>query len=228
MGSILYAGDNQDFIPQNQGKTVSNSGIIGETPNEPDWVAGTVNNNTGGTNVYFLGVLGDSDLINGNSLLGSMGDYTRNAGVYHCPADRYIEPANGQPHVRSCSLNCYMGTNRKFYKVNTQIDYNNSDPAHPYKAFFKYSDVGVGLSSSDAFMFLDENPKSINDGYFNLFPNSINDRPAVNHGNSSSFTFADGHAQLHQWKDTYLLPTGGSVSSVDHQWLATHGTVKMN
>jgi len=80
-------------------------------------------------------------------------------------------------------------------------------------------------------MFLDEKPGGpvhINDGYFNMFPTSINDRPAVNHGNSSSFTFADGHAQLHQWHDTYLLPSGGSVTSPDHIWLATHGTVSNN
>jgi prepilin-type N-terminal cleavage/methylation domain-containing protein/prepilin-type processing-associated H-X9-DG protein len=216
-GSIIYAGDYQDYIPQNQGKTVSGSGIIGETPNEPDWVAGTVNDSVGGTNVYFLGVMGDSDLITGNTLIGSIGSYAKAAGVYHCPADRYIEPANNQLHIRSCSMNDYMGTNPRFYKFNTQIDNN-------YKAFFKYTDIR-GLGPSDAYMFLDESPKSINDGYFNMFPNSINDRPAVNHGNSTAFTFADGHAQLHKWVDTYLLSTGGSVSSVDHQWLATHGTI---
>jgi len=219
LGSIMYAGDNQNFIPQNQGKTLSGSGIIGEAPNEPDWVAGTVNDVVGGTNVFALGVMGDIDAVSGNALLGSIGSYAKSVGVYHCPADRYIEPANSQPHIRSCSMNDYMGTNPRFYKFNTQIDGS-------YKAYFKYSDIVGGLGPSDAYMFLDENPKSINDGYFNMFPNSIDDRPAVNHGNSTSFTFADGHAQLHKWIDTYLLPTGGSTSSADHQWLATHGTSK--
>src|SRR5882672_3001882 len=65
LASILYAGDNNDYIPKNQGKTVNGGGNIGETPNEQNWVAGTVNNNVGGTNLYFLGVLGDADLING-------------------------------------------------------------------------------------------------------------------------------------------------------------------
>jgi hypothetical protein len=76
-------------------------------------------------------------------------------------------------------------------------------------------------------MFLDEmpgGPYHINDGYFDLFPTSINDRPAINHGSSSSFSFSDGHAQLHKWTDTYLLPTGGTVTSADHQWLVTHAT----
>ncbi|MEJ0090944.1 MAG: prepilin-type N-terminal cleavage/methylation domain-containing protein [Limisphaerales bacterium] len=217
LASILYAGDNNDYINQNQGKTMSGSGIIGESPNEPNWVAGTVNDASGGTNAYFLGVLGDNDLVTGNMVLGSIGGYAKAVNVYRCPADTYIEPANKQPHLRSCSLNDYMGTNQRFYKFSTQID-----PS--YKAFYKYSDVGGGISSSDAFMFLDEKPTSLNDGYYNFFPNSINDRPAVNHGNSSSFTFADGHAQLHKWVDTYLLPSGGSPTSTDHIWMKTHAS----
>jgi prepilin-type N-terminal cleavage/methylation domain-containing protein/prepilin-type processing-associated H-X9-DG protein len=224
LASILYAGDFNDYIPKNQGKTLNNSGIIGETPNEPDWVAGTVNDTTGGTNIYFLGVLGDTDQTTGNGLLGSIGTYAKAASVYRCPADKYLEPANGQLHVRSCSMNCYMGTNEKFYKVGTQID-------NTYKAFFKFTDISGKMGVADAYMFLDENPvktatsSGINDGYFNIFPNSINDRPAVNHAGSTSFTFADGHAQFHKWSDTYLQSSGGSVTSNDHQWLATHATV---
>jgi len=107
-------------------------------------------------------------------------------------------------------MNCYMGTNARFYKFSTQID-------NTYKAYFKYNDICNGLGPSDAFTFLDENPVSINDGYFNFFPNSVNDRPAVNHGNSTAFGFADGHAQLHKWVDTYLLKAGGNRTSVDHR-----------
>ena len=47
---------------------------------------------------------------------------------------------------------------------------------------------------------------SINDGYFEYLADGsgINDRPAVNHGSSSSFSFADGHCELHKWSDAYL------------------------
>lgn len=44
---------------------------------------------------------------------------------------------------------------------------------------------------------------SLNDGWFEYVLNgtTINDQPAINHGFSSSFSFADGHCQLHKWQD---------------------------
>ncbi|HTJ00571.1 MAG TPA: type II secretion system protein [Dongiaceae bacterium] len=225
LASILYAGDNSDHFPQNQGTTASGGGVIGTEPHEPDWVAGsfwassTPSSSPAGveTNVFLLGVNGDKDPASGLTLLGSIGSYTKSAGVYLCPADKSTDPGSHLPRVRSCSANCYMGTNPRFYKFATQID-------NTYKAFYRYTEFDSRLSSSDAFVFLDENPKSLNDGYYNIFPNSLNDRPAVNHGNSTAFTFADGHAALHLWRNTYLTATGGSASSTDHYWLKTHAT----
>jgi prepilin-type N-terminal cleavage/methylation domain-containing protein/prepilin-type processing-associated H-X9-DG protein len=224
--SILYAGDCNDFIPENQGTTSSGGGVIGEAPNEPDWVAGSFSaamtpspSPVGSeTNLFLLGVNGQTDPVTGKELIGSIGGYAKNAGIYRCPADKKLDTVSNMPRVRSCSANCYMGTNPRFYKFGTQIDNN-------YRSFQKYSDFNSGLSLSDAFVFLDENPATLNDGYFLFYWNSLNDRPAVNHGNSSSFTFADGHAQLHKWTDTYLSSTGGNVSSSDHAWLRSHGTV---
>ena len=95
-----------------------------------------------------------------------------------------------------------------------------------YKEFMKFSDFGSGaLSASDCFVFLDENPLSLNDGWFLyiLDGSEINDRPAVNHGVSSSFSFADGHAELHRWHDVFLT-TDSSGQGEDTLWLAQHGT----
>jgi prepilin-type N-terminal cleavage/methylation domain-containing protein len=229
ISSILYAGDNNDYFPQNQGTTLSGSGIIGEAPNEPDWVAGsfwaasTPSSNPAGseTNRYLLGVSGSTDPTTGKAILGSIGGYSQNAGVYLCPADKSTDPVSHLPRVRSCSANDYIGTNSRLYRFGTQID-------NTYTAFYKYLDLSGRISPSDAFVFLDENPVTLNDGYYNFFPNSINDRPAVNHNRSSSFTFADGHSQLHLWKDTYLLSSGGNTGSADHQWLKAHATVLNN
>ncbi len=60
----------------------------------------------------------------------------------------------------------------------TQIDIN-------YVSFTKYSDFSSGLSSADAFVFQDEKPSSLNDGYFEIdaVPTAgLNDLPAINHG----------------------------------------------
>jgi prepilin-type processing-associated H-X9-DG protein len=76
---------------------------------------------------------------------------------------------------------------------------------------------------------LDENPDSLNDGYFEFVadqvtnPGQVNDIPAVNHGNSSSFSFADGHCELHKWLDAFLKIKGTGIQ--DPAWLGAHGTV---
>jgi prepilin-type processing-associated H-X9-DG protein len=77
------------------------------------------------------------------------------------------------------------------------------------------------------FVFLDESPLTLNDGFFEVVPSpasTINDRPAVNHDNASSFTFADGHAELHKWQNAFLTISSGPATSSDSVWLKTHAT----
>ena len=89
------------------------------------------------------------------------------------------------------------------------------------------------LSTSDCFVFLDENPYSLNDGYFEYVPSGsgVNDRPAINHGRASTFSFEDGHAQLHKWVDTFLINSvtgSGLPAGNDTRWLAAHGTYSLH
>lgn len=237
LANILYSGDNNDFVPNN-GVENEQSGLLyglAVTGSGPNWVYGSFHSDsTSGdnpvgieTNIWALGVLGDNDPSgSGNVLLGSIGGYVKAAGVYKCPADQSLTanaaPYNSMlPRVRSCSANMYVGPTLQAYQLH---DY---DLTPPYKAFFKNSDFGVGgLGSSDCFVYLDENPKSINDGYFEYIAadTGINDRPAVNHGNSSSFSFADGHVELHRWFDTFLNINNNTLGK-DTAWLSAHGTV---
>ena len=185
------------------------------------WVGNADNPAGCSTNPFYLGVNGNSGF--GVTLIGSLGRYSKSAGVYHCPADQYLDPTYHVLRVRSCSMNLQCGTAAGGY---------GSDNTN-FKEFLKFSDFGSsGLSASDCFIFLDENPQSLNDGWFEyiLDPNGnngtfINDRPAVNHGNSSSFSFADGHAELQQWHDAFLsYNTPTTMSGADTLWLAQHGT----
>lgn len=232
IGSALYGGDNNDFMP---GNTPSG----GIAPNAPNWVAGVfasfyvhgssvtpASDSPAGasTNVFFLGVEGDNDTDgSGTHLVGSIGAYTKDAGVYHCPADRTVEPGTGgQLRVRSCSANCYMGND-------TGALINSS-----FTVFEKYSNFNGRFSPSDAFVYLDENPLSLDDGFFllveSLNPNALSldeNHPAVNHGDSTSFSFADGHAELHLWHNVFLnININLSATASDNLWLTSHATVK--
>lgn len=234
---ILYAGDNNDSLPGNEGHADNGGSIIGVTPSSPDWVAGSMGALAGtsshtdnplgtSTNAFLLGVEGDVDTVDGWRLTGSIGGYSRAAGIYHCPADRTIDPASRQVRIRSCSANGYMGTTAA-EAANYPNEINSS-----FTIFSKYSNFAAKISPVDAFVFLDENPLSINDGFLlvseSLNPNNLQlgDRPAVNHGNSSSFSFADGHAELHVWHNVFLNINSTQGTASDNLWLTSHATVK--
>ncbi len=79
------------------------------------------------------------------------------------------------PRVRSCSANGLWGRTR--YEANAhsgEVDYH-------YQIFRKTTDFGK-MSTAQTFVFLDENPDSLNDGFLLVVADgsSIGDRPAVN------------------------------------------------
>jgi len=113
--------------------------------------------------------------------------------------------------LSAISGNLLRGPNEKYRK---STDFNRRKP-------------------TDVIVFLDERP-IINDGWF-WSPSSatgIRDLPAISHGNNScSFSYADGHAELHRWRDPKFIamrtsddmPPGGSK---DITWLYEHVTSK--
>jgi prepilin-type processing-associated H-X9-DG protein len=227
LSAIMYGSDNNDAIPLNEGHT-RNSPFIGAAPWDPDWVGGSFGTDGAAgvplgaeTNIWLLGVLGPMDPsgISKDPLGGSIGLYAKNPGVYKCPSDNsvYKTGKKALPRVRSCSINCYMGTTA----------YEQTDGGEIVRNWFvfkKFSVFPAQLGPADSFVFTDENPTSINDGFLLIEePNGGNDKPAVNHGNSSALTFADGHAQLHKWHDDLLVPT--KPGSTDTLWLGRHTSV---
>ena len=88
------------------------------------------------------------------------------------------------------------------------------NPADPYRVFRKQGDIP---KPSEIFVFLDENPGSVNDGFFlnnavrSSSPTGTNtwcDRPACYHNNASGLAFADGHALIRKWTDPVVLKQG--------------------
>jgi prepilin-type N-terminal cleavage/methylation domain-containing protein/prepilin-type processing-associated H-X9-DG protein len=237
LASMLYSNDNNDFLPGNAGTTSGGAPFIGAAPGDPNWVGGSFGSLDtsppgsdspafASTNLSLLGIFGENVIggpNNGVQLVGSIGGYSKAAGIYHCPADQTIDPVTKQMRVRSCSANCYVGLSA------TEAKYGETFLSLAYKGYEKSSNFGYGgLSSADQFVYLDENPKSLNDGFFLFIAQGtgINDRPAVNHGNSTSFSFADGHCALQPWRDAFLtLNSTYAAGDKDPAWLAQHGTV---
>lgn len=239
LASILYSSDNNDLLPGNlplnDGGYVAGAAGRSSTTVFPSWVAGTMGYSptpllgsedapaTCSTNAFFLGVYGDT-VPGMGTLIGSIGGYAKAAGVYKCPADKSIDVTYHVPRIRSCSANCFAG-------VNNNDAQDVSILGGGYKKYAKLSDFTGALSTSDCFNFLDENPLSCNDGFFLFWGDPtatapINDYPAVNHGTTSSFSFIDGHCELHKWQDAVLHHNENGM--VDATWLAQHGTYPLN
>jgi len=211
--AIMYGSDNSDKVP---GNAALQDGFA-----SPNWVGGTFAWNTpingqGGenpagceTNIFYLCTGNLSDPATGKTLQGPIGPYVKAPDAYKCPADRYIGGTYKRERVRSCSANGYVGA---------------SPPGGNYRNYVKFSQFGNGLGSSDCFVYLEENPQSLNDGWFafNAAGTGVQDLPAVNHGNASSFSYADGRAQLHKWADRFKGINAAGTQ--DPAWLATHGT----
>jgi len=242
LAAILYGHDNHDYLPanvivRNGGDNLSgNPSASPPVPPGPNWVDGTFSSappwNTAiaenpvgcATNPFYLGVRGSTGGNPTVTLIGSLGTYAGAAGIYRCPGDQYLDPAWHSPRVRSCSANCFVGGHGP-----EENGVNGRQNGVNYKVFSKFSDfAGSALSASDCFVYLDENPLSLNDGWFLFYGNgtTINDKPAINHGTSSSFSFADGHAEFNRWRDVFLNPalTPGTSGGSDTRWLAQHGT----
>src|SRR5436190_14072589 len=132
---------------------------------------------------------------------GVLARYTSAAlGVYKCPADNFLSPANRKAgfttRLRSNSMNALFG----------RSDNNASSTSGKswafggsYRQFLKQSDVPQPAMT---WLTIDEQADSVNDAFFVLgsaTPTAWGDYPASYHNGACSFSFADGHAEIHKW-----------------------------
>jgi prepilin-type N-terminal cleavage/methylation domain-containing protein len=159
-----------------------------------------------------------------------------NAGIWRCPADNKFPcavasgpKAGSYPRVRSCSMLSW---------------FNGADAADVGPGFIIYKKTTDLMKPGPAmtFVFLDERADSINDGefYTNMQgwdpynPNAwvVQDVPSNYHGGSGGIAFAEGHAEIHPWRDAVLnarwpYPYATSAkNSKDASWLMEHATRK--
>jgi prepilin-type processing-associated H-X9-DG protein len=138
---------------------------------------------------------------------GVLAKYTASAlGVYKCPADIYLSPAQKRAgwtsRLRSNSMSAFFGRSepeaRRAQDPTAQgVNWGMAQ----YKQFLKLSDVP---SPAQTYVTVDEHPDSINDGFFIIGDTATQwgDLPASYHNGACGFSFSDGHAEVHKWQSS--------------------------
>jgi prepilin-type processing-associated H-X9-DG protein len=128
---------------------------------------------------------------------------SRSISIYKCPADNVLSDvqkrAGWTGRVRSFSMNAMVGD----VGESLQGDVNLNNPG--YRQFLKSSAIP---KPAHIFVFVDEHPDSINDGYFLNKPDELEwvDLPASYHNGAGGFSFADGHSETHRWRYAETKP----------------------
>ena len=219
---MLYAQDNDDRLAYNLGAgEILDMLQRGEKYNWAnsvlDWEP-----NPNNTNI----------LLNTQASLGSY--VSRQSRVFRCPSDHVLSleqrEADYIQRSRSISMNAMVGDAGQF----TSSGGNTNNPY--YRQYLKSSDFE---STTEIFVFIEEHPDSINDGYFLNRAKSYewNDLPASWHNGAANLSFADGHAEPHRWlvgstkkpaaPDAAELPFRiSSTEATDYYWLLERTSIR--
>jgi prepilin-type N-terminal cleavage/methylation domain-containing protein/prepilin-type processing-associated H-X9-DG protein len=215
----VYAGDHEDRLPYNLG--MSEFG-----PRTPlNWVNNVMTWDLSSDNTN-LATITDA----------SLGPYSGTTSIYRCPSDHTLSAtqiaAGWDGRIRSYSMNAMVGDAGDF----SRDGFNTNNP--DYLQFFKITQIP---QPTEIFVFLDEHPDSINDGYFleRDYYSEWHDLPATYHNGVTSFSFADGHSQLHRWMQsgTYRPPLPDAANlpillsagqKQDLDWVLDHMSVDHN
>jgi prepilin-type N-terminal cleavage/methylation domain-containing protein/prepilin-type processing-associated H-X9-DG protein len=161
-----------------------------------------------------------------------MGPYFGSSGeILKCPGDRTVNPPGRTPRVRSIAMNAFVGG---FWDGTSW-----SQIADRKGTWREYRNIDQFDDPANRWVFTDECP-TLNDGFLvHLMPvgttvlptrEPMNDCPASYHGGAGALSFADGHAEIHRWRDAATLrrttqplaPAG--ISPNDYVWLAQRTT----
>lgn len=231
----VYAGQHDDGLPYNLGL----AGTSFRTPlnwvnNVMTWDLSSDNTNTATLTHSALG-----PFVGGS------------ASVYRCPSDHALSTAQREAgwteRIRSYSMNALVGDAGAI----SASGYNTNAP--DYTQFFKLMQIP---RPAEIFVFLDEHPDSIDDGYFvervpadaysyssaQSYPTSSRqwiDLPATYHNLATAMSFADGHSDLHRWTQTGTyrppFPNGANLpiqiprgQAEDFDWVLAHMSIEKN
>jgi len=188
---LMYPDDNDGrLVPNHDGRT-----------SDPtvNWIAGWEDFNVNNPDNINKAYLRD----------GLLASYcSKQIAIYKCPSDHYqcIETGQSMDRVRSYSMNGYLQGGAYFSEADSQgYPRNYSHWYHtPPNALLAYNKVSelTNPKPVDLFVFAEEHPDSINDGWMNVrSANGVywEDLPGSFHGKLTEFSYGDGHAQGHTW-----------------------------
>ena len=154
-----------------------------------------------------------------------MWQYCPSAGVYHCPGDQRAKQG------RNLNLWAWVSYS-KANPMNGGGWQQSSATGGSQPYFTKMTEI---RNTAMSMVFVEEqDPRNENLGTWVInVPTGWVDPFAVAHGNDSSFSFADGHAENHTWKDAATLKAardsaqgkssfywpGGTAKNIDFRWV---------
>lgn len=200
LGWKMYSGDNQDRLVQNGDENNQPASLADASARYAQWCPGRQDTTSTGSGQQ-LSLTGAAGANVGWQWiqLGLIYPYVNNVSVYHCPADNTVA-APGYPRVRSMSMNVWLNP--------IAVWGGDANAANTLVIYRKESDM-TRPGPANLWVFIDENPTSINDSAFISDPDLAFqewiDFPATYHNNAGGIAFGDGHAEIHRWHDSNIL-----------------------
>ena len=227
LGWITYTGDNSDkLVPNAEIKEQMTSFNDLSNPNflpGGQWSQWCPNNMkslvTCSSNVYIQA--------------GLLYPYVNSVAIYKDPNDhsRYPNASYGLSTSRSMSMNCWLNP-LPGHSWNDILGYSGKKAE---RIFRKLTSINIPGGPSMTWVFIDENPITIDDGFFVCDLNQATtwvNMPATYHAGGGCLSYADGHSEIKVWRDTTVLnyrdnksTTSKDPNSTDLTWLQQRSTV---
>lgn len=178
----MYATDAHDWLPPNPDYQSSEM-----------WVAGDMGHPDEATNLLLLA----------NPKTCKLALYT-SPRTFKCPGDK-------TPQVRTFSMSQAVGTKPTLPIAAVDGPWldgtHEHKSGHPWLTYGRFVDI-VAPAPSRLWVLVDENQYTINDAAFAVSmtsPTEMVDWPGSSHNSAGTVHFADGHSEIHKWRDGRTL-----------------------
>jgi prepilin-type N-terminal cleavage/methylation domain-containing protein len=238
-----YASDHRELLPPNPGD--------GNTVLGHNWCAGQAGR--GGAQEFNPDILRDPERTLVAPYIGN------NVEIFRCPANKRsgfytgTDPAKRGQSVRAArtiAMSQAVDTICQVFDAsgarhggvpNRPVNgpWLNNNHTHrrgaPFLTYGKTTDF-TRPGPAMTWVILDEDDRSLNDAGFavGVMNPEWTDWPGTNHNFGAGFAFADGHSEIHKWRDSRTQVIGNNVArravpgSPDWQWIVERTTARVN